>query len=619
MRVIVVVLSFVIAWPVVPLAHDRGVAADITKSDWLRRTLQQLTLEEKIGQLLQIRVYGDYASIDDPHYRFVRSQIQRYQIGSVELSSRMAGPNLVKPSPLQVATVLNELQRESQLPLLVGGDFERGLASRVSDTPEFPFPMAFGAIQDPAAVEKFAALVAEQARAVGIHWAYAPTADVNSNPANPIINTRSFGEDANQVSKLVAAYVLGAHRNGMLVTAKHFPGQGDTFTDPHIGFVRINAGRKHLEEYELPPFKAAIAAGVDAIMLAHAAVPVIDSDPQRIATTSEPVVRGLLRRELGFRGLVITDALEMAGVRNLYPKAADPAAQAAVDAIKAGADVLMVMEDVKGPFEALLAAVRSGEISESRIDESVRRILAVKASLGLQKSRLVNLDAVAKLFSDNQPKQFAQNISDAAVTLVRNNHQVLPIAHSEHMNGADPEISAASLGSNRLVFVSFSDSQYSPLGREFERQVSLRRPDAVTFHVYNDGIGSAQPSEILSALKAADEVVIAAFLTHVPTRKIEEAGRTIVPVGLLGATAGLLEKVIAAKPANSVVIALGSPYLIGGYPQIENYICTYSLTPTAEVTAAKAIFGEIDNHAKLPVTLPGIARRGFSLPWPGAN
>ncbi len=220
-RVLSIIASTVLSF----VAAAAGQTAQPLSGEWAERTLRGLSTDEKIGQLLQIRIYADYQFVSDPHYQLIQSEIHRFHIGSVELSSRMVGPNLSKPSPLQVATVLNNLQDESQLPLLVGGDFERGLSSRLSGTPEFPFPMAFGAAGDPTFVGKSAQIEATQARAVGVHWLYAPTADLNSNPANPIINTRSFGENAGQVARLVGAYIRGAHKNGVLVTAKHFPGR----------------------------------------------------------------------------------------------------------------------------------------------------------------------------------------------------------------------------------------------------------------------------------------------------------------------------------------------------------------------------------------------------------
>jgi beta-N-acetylhexosaminidase len=566
----------------------------------------QLTTDEKIGQMLQIRIYGDYGSSDDPAYRFAAEEIRRYKIGSVDLGARMSGPNLVKGIPYQIAAITNQLQRESKLPLLVGADIERGLASRLSDVAEFPFPMAFGATDDVNNVEEFGSISAREARAVGIQWAFAPVADVNSNPVNPIINVRSFGENSEQVGKLVSAYIRGAHRNGLFVTVKHFPGQGDTSTDSHVGITRIDANRPHLEKYELPPFKMAIAAGADSVLLAHAVVPALEPDERRITTNSYKILHDTLREELGFEGIILTDALEMRGMLNLYSQDPNPSGRAAVDAIKAGADVLMLPKDLDGTFNAILAAVHTGEVPESRIDESVRRILSMKAAAGLNGSRFVDLNQVQKLFPDAAAENLAQEVADQAVTLVRSNGRVLPL----------PKRNTSDAGTG-LIMVSFIDSKRSREGAEFERQFKLRRSDARIFHYYNDRLGSDfMISDLIPQLKTANRVVVAAFVTHVPGRQVIFHGAMTGTVGLTGDNAQLLEEIVRARPENTVVVALGDPYLIEDHRKLENYICTYSLVPTGEISAVKSLFGEIQNHAKLPITLPGVAERGFSIPWP---
>lgn len=612
-------LLFVVSVAIALLScHSEGLAADTRlrgipdTEAWVNQTLHQLTLEEKVGQMLQIEIFGDYRALTDPNYVFVRSEIQKYHIGSVALFARMFGPNLVKGTPVQVATILNQLQHDSKLPLLVGADVERGLASRLSDCPEFPFPMAFGAVGNPKLVEKFGATVGREARAVGIDWAYAPIADINSNPLNPIINDRSFGEDPHAVGNLVAAYIRGAHEGGMLVTAKHFPGEGDTSTDPHVRVTRIDADRKHLEHYELVPFRKAIKAGADSVMVAQVMVPALDPDPSKIATTSPQIVNGVLRKELGFHGVIITDALNMRGLTRLYPGAADPSGRIAVDAVKAGDDVLMVPRDVDAAYNAILSAVKAGEIPESRIDDSVRRILEMKAELGLDKSRYVDLNRVRDLFSGSAADEFAQQVSDAAVTLVRNKGKVLPLVRPEFETAAHRQTSAP-----KLVVIIVADSRRSRLGPLFESELKLRRPDAQVFHYYNDHIHSdALPGKVLPAVQAADKVVIATFEAHALGRQLVSHGRVTNVVGLSGGGEEFIDSVLNAGPKKTIVIAMGSPYLVEDHPQIQNYICTYSLTPTAEVSAVRALFGEIHNHAKLPVTLPGVAARGFSLPWP---
>ena len=276
------------------------------------------------------------------------------------------------------------------MPLLIAADFESGLSSRLNE-PRFSTSHGFWSGWRTEYAESFGKITALEARAIGVHWNFFPVVDVNSNPANPIINVRSFGENPQQVGEMAAAYIRGARSNGMLTTAKHFPGHGDTATDSHLGVAQVGGDMARLESVELPPFRKAIAAGVDAVMVAHVTVPALEKDPNRVAVTSPAIVTHLLKEQLGFQGIVITDALDMAALTHLY---AMDIGRAAVDAVKAGNDVLLIPPDLDAAYRALLAAVASGEISMERLDSSVRKILQGKASLGLQRARLVDINAL---------------------------------------------------------------------------------------------------------------------------------------------------------------------------------------------------------------------------------
>src|SRR5215472_11676868 len=395
---------------------------------WAEKTLKRLSIEEKVGQMLNVRYFTDFQNFDSEGYRQFRDQLQKYHIGSVTLTVHVESGSLLKNPPLEVAAVSNRMQRDSRLPLLVAADFERGLASRVSSVPSFPDAMAFGAIGNKNYAERFGAICAEEARAIGIDWDFFPVADVNSNPNNPIINTRSFGEDPAAVGDLVAAFIRGAKAHGMLTTAKHFPGHGDTGTDSHLGVAKVEGDLSRLESVELLPFREAVRAGVDSVMVAHLAVPALESDPNKVATISKNVVDGVLREELGFKNIVVTDALEMRGLTSLYPpERGSPTARAAVDAVKAGNDVILWPSDLDGAFHGIIDAVRHGEIPQSRIDASVRRILLAKASLGLHRARLVDLDQVSYRVSKQEDMQFAQQVADEAVTLVRDKQRLIPL------------------------------------------------------------------------------------------------------------------------------------------------------------------------------------------------
>jgi beta-N-acetylhexosaminidase len=317
-----------------------------------------MSVEEKVGQLFMIWTRAEFLNVNSPTYLELRDSMNRYHVGSFAMTVRYEPPFLYKNQPYEAAALLNRLQTDSRLPLLVAADFELGVSNRLNGTTAFPNAMAIGATGNLKYAEEFGRITAEEARAIGVHWNFFPVADVNSNPGNPIINTRSFGEDPREVGDFVAAYIRGAHSAGMLVTAKHFPGHGDTATDSHLGLAQVTGDRARLDAVELPPFREAIRAGVDAIMVAHVTVPALDPNPNMVATVSPTIVTGLLKQQLGFHGIITTDALDMAGLTRLY---ASDIGREAVDAFKAGNDILLIPPDLDAAYRAVLAAVRSGE------------------------------------------------------------------------------------------------------------------------------------------------------------------------------------------------------------------------------------------------------------------
>jgi beta-N-acetylhexosaminidase len=392
---------------------------------WAENTLKNLSLDEKVGQLFMIRMRVELLNGRSPGYFELRDSIRKYHIGSLAMSAPPQGRARDGRRRHEVVTLLNQLQEESKLPLLVAGDFERGvLPAHLFGTTVFPHAMAFGAAGNLAYAEEFGRITAQESRALGVHWNLFPVADVNSNPANPIIGTRAFGANPEQVGDLVAAYIRGARANGMLTTAKHFPGHGNTATDSHVAVPVVNDDWDYLHAVDLPPFQKAIRAGVDAVMTAHVRVLALDPDPGRVATTSPAIVTGLLKKELGFKGIVVTDALDMAGLVGLYAK--NPG-RVAVDAFKAGSDVLTEPYNLDACYRAMLDAVRTGEIGQERLDASVLKILQAKASLGLEKNRLVDVAAIPRLVGIPESIATGQRISDAAITLVRDNGKVLPL------------------------------------------------------------------------------------------------------------------------------------------------------------------------------------------------
>jgi beta-N-acetylhexosaminidase len=571
---------------------------------WAERTLHKLTLEEKIGQVFMIWCRASFLNVENPEYLQWREAMQKYHVGSFAMTVHVDGPFLLRSEPFEAAELLNRLQRDSKLPLLFAADFERGVATRLLGTAVFPHAMAFGAAGKLEDAENFGRITAEEARAIGIHWNFFPDADVNSNPANPIINTRSFGEDPKQVGDLVTAYIKGAHEGGMMVTVKHFPGHGDTATDSHLGVASVSGDRARLDAVELPPFRQAIAAGVDSVMVAHVTVPALDPDPNHVATISPTIVSDLLEKQLGFKGLIVTDALDMAGLTHLF---ASNVGRAAVEAFKAGNDLLLIPADFPASYNAMLQAVQSGEISPERLDRSVLKILKIKASLGLQGARTVDLKTLATTIGKPENIAFGQQVADAAVTLVRDNGAILPLKHMGTVKAGLPYMTTEETH-NHLVAVLFSDDMRTDSGRAFGREFRARIPDAHVIYV-DPRVAAGMSEEVLKAVDEAQTVVAAVYV--IPT-----AGKVGNSVAMADATGTLLQQVLDRAAGKTVVVAMGNPYLAADFPKIENYMCTFSNATVSEIGAVKALFGEIAIRGHLPVTIPNVAQRGQGIERP---
>ena len=588
--------------------HPGPIHLDKDGEKWVDKTLHRLSPEEKVGQLFMIWTKVQFFNEADPIWVQLRDNVRKYHIGSLVMTVPVDGAVLLKNQPFEAAELLNRLQQSSDLPLIFAADFERGVSMRLYGTTVFPHAMAFGAAGKLEDAEMFGRITALESRAIGVHWNFFPDADVNSNPANPIINTRSFGEDPQQVGDLVAAYIRGAHEGGMLVTAKHFPGHGDTATDSHLGVAQVTGDRAHLEAIELPPFRRAIAAGVDSIMVAHVSVPALEPDPNRVATTSSAVVTDLLKKQLGFRGIVVTDALDMAGLTRLY---ANDIGRASVEAFKAGNDMLLIPPDLDASYNAMVKAVRSGEIPMQRLDESVRKVLELKASLGLDKARLVDLTQLPKLLAQPENLGLGQRFADEAVTLVRDNGQVLPLHAMGTVAPALPYQTITEVH-NRLVVVIFSDDLRTESGRMLERQILARVPDVRVIYV-DPRSAAAMTPQVLEAVDSAAHVIAAVYVIPTAGKAIATPQGLTNTVSVADANAVLLNGILEHAAARTAVLAMGNPYLAQDFPAVQNYLCTFSNATVSETAAVKALFGEIPIHGHLPVTIPGIANRGAGI------
>jgi beta-N-acetylhexosaminidase len=573
---------------------------------WARKTLRRLSLEEKIGQMFMIRAQTEFFNAKSPDYLQLRDNIRRYHLGGVLLTVASEGGAVFRNQPYEAAMFTNQLQRDSRLPLIFAADFERGLAMRFHGTTGFPAAMAFAATGNPHYAAEMARVVAQEARAIGVEWNFFPVADVNSAPANPIINTRAFGEDPQQVIPYVLAYLGAARENGMLTTAKHFPGHGDVESDSHLGVARVSADRAHLESVELPPFRAAIEGGVDAVMVAHVTVPALEPDPDRVATVSRAVIDGVLKQQLGFQGLVVTDAMDMNAVTRLFP-----AGRAAVEAVKAGNDMVLIPADLNAAYNGLLNAVRSGEIPQAQINASVLKILRAKAAVGLHKARLVDIRALAEIIARPGDLALAQQVADEAVALVRDNGHALPLQGSGTAAPL-PAYQTPGPPGSRVLAVVFSDDVRTDSGRVLERELRARIPGVNMFYV-DPRIANGMSEQVLEAADRAQTVVAAAIASPSGGKMLRVHGVLTGSVSLDDATAALLHRLLERAANKTVLVALGNPYLAAEFPEVQNYLCTFSNAPVSEMSAVKALFGEIPIRGRLPVTIPGIAARGAGV------
>jgi beta-N-acetylhexosaminidase len=596
-----------------------AVHLDREGEKWAEKTLKKLSLEEKIGQMLMVWAKVEFLNLNNPEYQRLREVMQKYHLGGFGLTVPVQSGLVVKSEPYEAAALVNQLQREARVPLIFAADFERGVAMRLNGTTVFPHAMAFGAAGKLEYAEQFGRITALEARAIGVAWNWFPDADVNSNPLNPIINTRSFGSDPQQVSALVSAYIRGARAAGMLTTAKHFPGHGDTDSDSHLGLARVGGDWQRLQAVELPPFRAAIAAGVDAVMIAHVTVPGVEPDPNLVASNSEKVIRGLLQNQLGFKGLIVTDALDMNALMRLFATArapgatmANPSGAAAVAAVKAGSDMVIIPADLDGAYNGLLQAVRSGEIPEAQINTSVLKILRAKASVGLHKSPLVKLDELPKVIARPENLMLAQQVADAAVTLVRDNGKTLPFAAAAKRNEAATPYTHSVETRNRVVAVVFTDDVRSEWGGVLERQLRARVPDANVIYVdANSAAFAAEP--ILAMVAQAERVLAAIYVVPQAGKRVLVNGQLKNTVSLVGAQASLLDQILKRAGERTAVVSLGNPYVAADFPAVQTYLCTFSNAQVSEMAAIKALFGEMPIRGQLPVNIPGVAARGEGI------
>ncbi len=541
---------------------------------WAARTLESLTLEEKVGQLMMPWLLGDFAPEGSSSSRRARAFVEEHQVGGVIVSVG---------SPTEVAAKLNWLQTLSDVPLLVGADLEAGAGFRfegvvhaptniwLGGATRFPALMAVGASGDPGMAYEMGRVTAVEARAIGVHVPFAPVLDVNNNPENPVINVRSFGEDPARVSALGAAFVRGMQDHGAIATAKHFPGHGDTEVDSHLALPVIRVSRERMDSVELLPFRHAVDAGLGAVMTAHITVPEI-TGARTPATLAPAVLTELLREEMGFAGLVVTDAMDMAAVDRMFDRG-----EAAVRALEAGADVILMPPDIAAARNGIIEAVESGRLEEARIDRSVLRILRAKEKLDLDRRRSVDIGRVRRVVGVQAHTAVARRVANRSVTVLKDERELLPLLGT-------PTASVYSVTYRRSTDLRAGRAFNSSLRQTYRRLRSAYVEPETTREEYD---------RILARARQMNLTVVS---LHVGVRTA--SGSVALPEPALR-----FVRELARSGRPSIVVAFGNPYLLSEFPEVGTYLTAWSGVPVSERAAADAILGRIDVTGRAPTRI----------------
>lgn len=569
--------------------------------DWVRKTLKSMTLDEKIGQMFMADANVVFWNRESEEFKKLQHQI---------VDNKVGGVLVFRSEVLATALSTNRWQELAKVPLLISSDLEMGMGMRFDETPWWAPNMAVAATGDVKWARLQGEATAIQARAMGVNWLFAPTSDVNNNPDNPVINVRSFGEDPATVAAFAKAFIEGAQAAGAMACAKHFPGHGDTATDSHIGLPVVDVSRERLLNLELVPFRAAIEARVGGIMSAHIALPQIETElaaPVRVldereaaatefrsltesnaahvtlpGTLSPKVLTGLLREELKFNGVVVTDAMNMAGISARYT-----AAEAAVKTIKAGVDLIEKSPDIDAAIAGVKDAVAKGEITEARINASVERILRAKVALGLNRQKLIDLNQVDRVVNDPKFLAVADQIAERSLTLARDERKLLPIQPNA-----------------KIFNLTFTDEDDQAVTKTFVEELKKKGRLAESFTL-NTKASEAEIDQVLAKLDSAKYDVV---VYSVAVRARSGKGNVALPP-----TGKLLASELTKRQLPLMVISFGNPYMLLAIPEVPAYLLAYSPFPVSQRAAAKALLGEIEISGRLPVSLPGLYLRGRGL------
>jgi beta-N-acetylhexosaminidase len=582
---ILVVAFLVAATGCKTVGTNHGMAASdtMTSPRWTDSVLASLTLREKAAQIVWPSVFGDYVSGDSPQWRQLTDEVKNEKVGGFTISVG---------SPIEVAAKLNDLQAMSKVPLLFGSDLEAGAGFRARGgyfVPNaidlggailFPPEMAVGATRDTTLAYEQGRLTAIEGRALGIHIAYAPVLDVNNNPDNPVINTRSYGEDPELDARLGVAFIHGLQDHGMMATGKHFPGHGDTGTNSHLALPIVTVSRSRLDTVELVPFRAAVNGGVGAIMSFHGAMPALDSSGVP-GTLSSKVLTGLLRGEMGFKGIIISDAMDMRGVLDQFG-----AAEAAKRAIAAGIDVLIQPLNVSETIDAVVDGVREHRYTEARLDSSVRRVLEEKRHLGLAQRKLVDLNALRFFVGDSSNLQIARKVAEKSITLVKDSLHAAPIA----------------VKTAKVLSITLARRSDLGAGNAFNAELRTGLPNLRTEFMSTEDAALNFP-RLIAAADSADVTIVGSYVGQ---------NWDAVTASAPQAFANFLQTLMQ-RGRNPIVVAFGNPYLLQQLPWVGTYLVAWGGSPVSQTAAARALLGTTAISGHLPITIPPYASRGTGL------
>jgi len=591
-----------------PQASRRPLPAPGGSSAWVDSVMSTLSPRDKAAQLVWPQLFGDYTPMSSAGWQRIAGLIQTEHVGGFIVSIG---------SPIETAEKLNAMQRLSALPLVVGADYETGVAMRqrggyflpnniyLGGGTMFPPQMALGATRDTTLAYEQGRITAIEGRALGVHIAFAPVLDVNNNAANPVIGVRSFSENPHLVADLGAAVVRGLQDHGMMATGKHFPGHGDTDENSHLTITTVRASRERIDTVELVPFRRAIAAGLQGMMTFHGLVPAIDTASVP-ATLNPAIMTGLLRRKLGFDGLLITDAMDMNGVLSRVSAPKGTQAQAASGnygtinnsigiaeacklAVAAGADILLMPSDVSAAIDAVVAGVREGRFSQARVDSSARRVLEIKHRLGLARQRTVSLDSVRAVVGDTNNLAVASLTAQRSITLAKDSLNLVPLVRPA---GATP----------RVLSVTIATRNDLPAGATFNAELRRGFPSLRTESIISDD-PAPNFARILAAADSFDLAIISSYLA---------TGTNVSNASAPEPLAQFMRD-LARRQSRTVLVAFGNPYLLQQVPSVPTYVVAWGGFPVSQAAAARALLGLAPISGRLPISIPPLMPFGAGI------